>query len=76
MEKMNETKVERHPYPKEKPKKNNKYLVSVKIKKRSSSDAFYWDELLGFGERLNEIVSAWAEMPEPYNPKENNNESR
>ena len=73
---MSENKVKWHPYPEDKPKKDNKYLVSVKRKYRSYTDAFYWDELLDFGESLNEIVSAWAEMPEPYNPKENNNESR
>ena len=64
--KEEKTKVIWHPYPKEKPKRNDKYLVSIKRTKRSSTDAFYWDKLLDFGERLNEIVYAWAEMPEPY----------
>lgn len=27
-------------------------------------------------EDIDKYVIAWAEMPEPYNPKENNNESR
>lgn len=68
---MNENTVKWHPYPQEKPKKDNKYLVSVKRKKMSSSDAFYWDELLGFGERLNDLVSAWPDMPEPYMDEKN-----
>ena len=27
-------------------------------------------------DNIDKFVTAWAEMPEPYNPKENNNESR
>ena len=63
---MKKVEIEWHKYPDEKPKRDGDYLVTVKRKKRSFTSKFYWDSLLGFGDSLNELVSAYADMPEPY----------
>lgn len=74
---MSETKTVWHPYPKEKPKENNGYLVSVKLWNKSFTSTSYWITSNDVFEDIwDNCIYAWAEKPEPYNPKENNNESR
>ncbi len=74
---MSESKIEWHKYPEEKPKKDDDYLVSVKIEDESFTLTSCFDTSIdAFGILSDKYVTAWAEMPEPYNPKENNNESR
>ena len=62
---MSETKTLWHPYPKEMPKKEGRYLITCKhifrnfvvIRSYHNSD---WDK---------EVVIAWAELPKPYDKR-------
>ena len=76
---MSETKTKWHKYPKEKPPKSGKYLVTVILEcmgKLVTTDTFYdYKEILEnyyrVGERYrwyyhNGEVTAWAELPEPF----------
>lgn len=77
------THVDWHPYPKEKPKKSGRYLVTIVSEfmgKRVTTDDFYdYKELLenyNRGPRYywyyhNGEVIAWAELPEPYKSEVN-----
>lgn len=69
------TKIDWHPYPDEKPKKNNVYIVtffSSFYKKTLVYDDGYdvekdeWETFNDDGCR----ILAWAELPEPYRPPE------
>lgn len=68
---MSENKVIWHPYPQEKPKKNDSYLIT--IKRRDSilfvcQDIFN-DNIKAFrfeGYPTFEKVIAWTEIPKPY----------
>ena len=74
--------IEFHKYPEDKPKKKDFYLVAIKEYEspiiRADIAIFYDnDKVFEFDDNtLFGKVIAWAELPEPYNPKENNNESR
>lgn len=72
---MSENKIIWHKYPQEKPQKDGLYIVSVKIGDRILTSALKWLKRRKFI-FYDKHVTAWAEKPEPYNPKENNNESR
>lgn len=69
---MSENKVKWHPYPEEKPKKSDLYLITVKninIKPFVCQDVFNdYTKVFRF-ERYSMIekIIAWAELPEPYN---------
>lgn len=66
-----------HRYPDEKPKKDDDYLVSVNMWGKSFTYTSSWLTSKNvFKDIFDKCIYAWAEMPEPYNPKENNNESR
>ncbi|MCR5466785.1 MAG: hypothetical protein K6F11_08140 [Lachnospiraceae bacterium] len=56
--------IEWHPYPKEKPKENESYLVTYEGYITGNSyvniSRYFWD---GFVHRR---VTAWAELPKPY----------
>ena len=74
---MSESKIEWHPYPKEKPKTDDQYIVSIKLWNISFTVTANWRNVKDkFVDVFDMNITAWAEMPEPYNPKENNNESR
>ena len=74
---MSESKIEWHPYPKEKPKTDDQYIVSIKLWNNSFTATANWRNVKDkFVDVFDRNITAWAEMPEPYNPKENNNESR
>ena len=72
---MKKVEIEWNPYPKEKPQKDGLYIVSVKIGDRTLTSALKWLKRRKFI-FYDKHVTAWAEKPEPYNPEENNNESR
>ena len=69
---MSENKVIWHPYPQEKPPKQMESYLTTMPKGIVGINTFI-DSVFGLYD--NEVI-AWAELPEPYNPKENNNESR
>lgn len=74
---MSESKIEWHLYPKEKPKTDDQYIVSIKLWNNSFTATANWRNVKDkFVDVFDRNVTAWVEMPEPYNPKENNNESR
>ncbi len=69
--------VDWHPYPKEKPKKDGVYLVTMRV-----WDATYEDYFVGVGvsyfmnadfkeDAIHEVI-AWAKQPEPYQPEVKN----
>ena len=56
-----------NPYPQEKPKEDNEYLVSVNMWNKSSTLTSHWISSKDvFKDLFDEFVYAWAEMPEPY----------
>lgn len=74
--------VDWHPFPKEKPTEEKQYLISFYVceEKRSGVDIdFYnpehdvWDV---YDDGAYTRVTAWAELPEPYNRRNNNDERR
>ena len=68
---MSESKIEWHKYPEEKPKKDGLFLVTYKFGNKKEVTMAYLTKDFN-----SDNLIAWAEKPEPYNPKENNNESR
>lgn len=72
------TKIDWHPYPKEKPTEEKQYLISFYVceEKWSGVDIdFYnpehdvWDV---YDDGAYTRVTAWAERPEPYRPEDKN----
>ena len=76
---MSENKVIWHKYPDEKPKNNSDipYLVTCLFdgfsRKEFIVDMFYYEEDSLKWNPQNDVI-AWAELPEPYNPEEKNND--
>lgn len=69
---MSESKIVWHKYPEEKPKKDDDYLVSVKIEDESFTLTSCFDMSIdAFGILSDKYVTAWAEMPEPYKGEKN-----
>ncbi len=77
------THVDWHPYPKEKPKDDGYYIVTINPFLNSypvvsdfwksmtvCDEDFSKTETVSFWERYGGQVLAWAELPEPYCPKE------
>lgn len=65
------TKINWHPYPKEKPKKTGHYLVCDEYLKRHDDAGIrvsFWmqfeDGIWGWSQGYR--IIAWAELPEPY----------
>ena len=78
---MSESKIVWHKYPQEKPKNEGPYLITTKecdgSRLNVGIDTFFIDRnVFGIEPSKMHLIYAWAEMPEPYNPEENNNESR
>lgn len=76
---VTESKVKWHPYPKEKPKDDGYYIVTINPflnsypvvtdfwKSMTACDEdFSKTETVSFWERYGGQVLAWAELPEPY----------
>lgn len=75
--KKRQNKIVCHPYPKEPVSVEDPFLIKVKTELGRYVE-LVWTKNVPLS-RLEENgyqVIAWAEMPELYNPKENNNESR
>lgn len=72
---MSETKTVWHPYPNQKPKIEGEYLVTSIFGSIKEVVTGYF-ESGRFDNEFDNCVKAWAELPKPYNPEENNNESR
>lgn len=70
---MSENKVIWHPYPQEKPKKQNQYLISIKDNKKRSFTSFWESPICTSLEWDNYMVTAWAEMPEPFSSGKDEN---
>ena len=68
---MSKTKTVWHPYPDEKPRRANEYLITLKKIRRFYVTTDYYD--IKEGDFENEFCSnivAWAEMPRPFEPEE------
>lgn len=63
---MSENKVKWHKYPDERPPKYGKYRVSVGVGDDSYTTTSYWIPDKDLFENIWNVVTAWAEMPEPY----------
>ena len=64
---MKKVEIEWYPYPEEKPKKVDQYLVSVNMGNESFTSTSYWIPRENVFEDIwDECICAWAEMPEPY----------
>lgn len=67
---VSKNKIKWHPYPKKKPKKEDRYLVSIKDGTRNFTSASYWKyPTYMFTDFDAYLVTAWAKFPKPY--KEN-----
>lgn len=63
---MQKTQIEWHPYPKEKPKKYDEYLVKVHKGWNLFTYRTFWiPERNAFWE-FSINITAWAELPKPY----------
>lgn len=68
------TKVNWHPYPKEKPKKSGEYLVTLICNRKNDEPTVTTFQYSARKEKwvpiwCNDVI-AWAEKPEPYKPEE------
>ena len=64
---MSESKIVWNKYPKEKPKIDDEYIVSIKLGKDSFTATANWKNVKDeFQDVFNENITAWAELPEPY----------
>ena len=64
--------IEWHQYPKEKPKKSDDYLVSIKAGDKIFTYTAYWIDPIGIFElRCDGRILAWAEMLAPYKEQKN-----
>lgn len=69
---MSATKIDWHPYPEEKPKNGDSYLITVQKNSGSlciGSAFFDYDDWITFYSKVK--IIAWAEQPEPYRPEVN-----
>lgn len=72
------THVDWHPYPEEKPTKKDRYLISLDDgngHQYITIATFYKDTFWESG-AIDHIVSAWAELPEPFDEGENGQNER
>ena len=64
---MSENKIVWHKYPQEKPKKDDEYLVSLKMWNKSFTSTSSWITSNDVFEDIwDNCIYAWAEKPEPY----------
>lgn len=58
--------IEWHPYPKEKPTEDAKYvLVTIYEGEKRVRTTWWIDDAIRFGVE-DEVITAWAELPKPY----------
>ena len=64
---MKKADIEWCPFPQEKPKVDDQYIVSIRLGKVSFTATADWKNVKGkFKGMFNENITAWAEMPKPY----------
>lgn len=65
---MSETKTVWYHYPKEMPKKEGQYLITLRVGTTDymDTDSYCINKNHGFFLRYDHFVIAWAELPEPY----------
>ena len=64
---MSENKIVWHKYPQEKPKKDDEYLVPVKVGDEIFTSSTRWIDSIGiFRLMWDGRILAWAELPDPY----------
>ena len=69
--------IEWHPYPEEKPNKDDEYLVSVNMWNKSFTSTSSWITSNSVFEDIwDERIYAWAEKPGPYKEEGNNMEGQ
>lgn len=68
--KEEKTKVIWHPYPQEKPKMEGVYLATAVFGSIKEVVTWYF-ESRRFGNKFDNYVIAWAEMPKPYEDMKN-----
>lgn len=65
--------IEWHRYPEEKPKEDDKYIVTVCTKHALFTTTCNWiSRKNAFEDYWDELVTAWAEKPKPYKEEKNN----
>ena len=68
---MREGKILWHKYPDEKPPKDGLYLITLKFGNTKDVSMGYLTKDI-----YSNTLTAWAEIPEPYNPEEKGNEEK
>ena len=68
---MSESKIEWHPYPKEKPPKEGLYLITLKFGNTKDVSMGYLTKDI-----YSNTLTAWAEIPEPYKEEKGNEEKK
>ena len=64
---MSESKIVWNKYPKEKPKIDDEYIVSIKLWNKSFTATAMWRNVKDeFVDVFDRNITAWAELPEPY----------
>ena len=64
---MSDSKIVWNKYPKEKPKTDDEYIVSIKLWGDSFTTTAMWRNVKDkFVDIFDRNITAWAEMPEPY----------
>ena len=66
---MSESKIVWHKYPDEKPTKDGLYLITLKFGNTKDVSMGYLTKDI-----YSNTLTAWAEIPEPYNPEEDKND--
>ena len=68
---MSESKIVWNKYPKEKPKIDDEYIVSIKLWNNSFTATANWKNVKNeFVDVFDRNITAWAEMPKPYEEEE------
>ena len=64
---MSESEIVWNKYPKDKPKIDDEYIVSIKLGKDSFTATAIWKNVKNkFQDVFDENITAWAELPKPY----------
>ena len=64
---MKKVEIEWHRYPDEKPKEDDRYIITVSAKHALFTKTSNWSSRRNvFEDYWDELVTAWAELPEPY----------
>lgn len=64
---MSESKIVWNKYPKEKPKIDDEYIVTIQLWNKSFTATANWKNIKDkFVDAFDSNITAWAELPEPY----------